>query len=870
MDEIINDEKIQEIKQWSTFVLDDAFEGKRKMIEKLKQLEEETAEELEVNTESVREFNFIAYLHWRLNDKEKAFATMEHAKKRAQGPNLIMQSNNVIFHIETGKYFQAHKLLRTIENDTLKETIHRSRALAEMAYYYSRLGPEHHGKAVRLFRKAIEDIQPERNVYWEYGLALTLRRQSHPFQMLAPETFTPTEYQKEAASLLYRVLKFPLDGYSKIKAQAWCEMSKILRNNKTLYEIISTDKAETEKINENRCFEEAKKLSPDEIFFLQSYGSHLRYRYQLDKSKITFERAIRLRDTPFSRHHLALTLKKMVEKENPRSKCRRNLEYSYPRGKNQHPCLDRYDSGIASMTDHFDSLSLDVDRQRRGQNAKRNERTTHTNFGRSQRVDSHHHYIRQKPQTKNDCTPTNAQIYFCVPKFPPASIVQLNRGRATNDCSALLDKAPFFHHQSVSKKGFISMRKSPKFVCVSPNNPLLFEAVEHLKKAIAMSAGFDIARYDLGLIYRMLDNPSDARDCFSYITSNNCGKPSGYHLILINAYEQQAMCNETLLQDETDIDKRKELEYDIRANMWKALSAISGVITALPMLKTTNHCFPTLKTLLEKEDTSTKKLKELAKLHELLDYTEASITFYQEIIEIECNPTNVKTLIKNYLKIGNFDKAVCTLSLLQCTEELGFFDKSFYVDTYIKGALDSLKKKDFEMAKIRFLKAYETIMSETNTLAQGKKGEQFPDILILDSCCDGNACRWIQPIFSTLKSFIQLQVAVNHTDCPPGGRLIKYMEKTMLQARCIILILHNCDEAKKDEFMELVLELLALHYRGKTLLIRIEGCNLTFPGCKELVLSRGHVEMENKNVMQGTVLSNILISMTDMFLIGDK
>ena len=49
---------------------------------------------------------------------------------------------------------------------------------------------------------------------------------------------------------------------------------------------------------------------------------------------------------------------------------------------------------------------------------------------------------------------------------------------------------------------------------VSLNNPLLFKAVEHLKKAVKMSAGFDIARYDLGLIYRMLDNPGDARDCF--------------------------------------------------------------------------------------------------------------------------------------------------------------------------------------------------------------------------------------------------------------------------------------------------------------------------------------------------------------------
>jgi hypothetical protein len=72
------------------------------------------------------------------------------------------------------------------------------------------------------------------------------------------------------------------------------------------------------------------------------------------------------------------------------------------------------------------------------------------------------------------------------------------------------------------------MRRSPKSVCVSPNHPLLLEAVEHLKVALKMDADFDVARYELGLIYRMLDQTKEALDCFSVITSGNCGKPSEY------------------------------------------------------------------------------------------------------------------------------------------------------------------------------------------------------------------------------------------------------------------------------------------------------------------------------------------------------
>lgn len=103
------------------------------------------------------------------------------------------------------------------------------------------------------------------------------------------------------------------------------------------------------------------------------------------------------------------------------------------------------------------------------------------------------------------------------------------------------------HQNSVSKyqsdvKDFISKRKSPRFVCVSPDNPKLKQGAEHLQRAIKMCQGFDLARHELGLLYRMLDKPDEALKCFSLITSNNCGKPSQYPMTLINAYEQQSIC----------------------------------------------------------------------------------------------------------------------------------------------------------------------------------------------------------------------------------------------------------------------------------------------------------------------------------------
>lgn len=50
--------------------------------------------------------------------------------------------------------------------------------------------------------------------------------------------------------------------------------------------------------------------------------------------------------------------------------------------------------------------------------------------------------------------------------------------------------------------------------------------------------------------------------------------------------------------------------------------------------------------LLQREEKYFSTYKELAKLHELLDYNEESIKFYKPMIEIECNSTSWEILHK--------------------------------------------------------------------------------------------------------------------------------------------------------------------------------------------------------------------------------
>ena len=762
MDDDTDDQESEKIKRWSSFQLDDAFERDKIMMkEKLDQLEIEIDEGFDASPEKARHFNFMAYLYWKFDDRPKAFAFVERAENLQEGANLITQCNKIIFNKESGEHSRAQKLLQTVKNDILTQEKPKIKANAEIAYCYSRLGPKYHGKAVQLFRKAIDDIYPERNIAWEYGLALSLRRQSHIFQMSQPSDFKPDENKKEAANLLYGVVSSPVSTYRQIKAWSWCELGKIIHINTRLDEIIDTLKTETEIIDNTRCFEEALKLCPNDPYVLQLYGTHLRYNNQLQKSREVFQRVLGLRDENISRHHLALTLKRMVEKT---------------RRKVPHP-LSVY-------------------------------------FG-NQRKDNQHQ---------------------------PGSL-SLNHN-------------------------FKAKIKSPRYVCISPDDQLLLEAVEHLKKSIEMCAVFNTARYDLGLIYRMLDKPDEALKYFAYITSSNCGKMNDhkYPMQLVNAYEQQAICKLEIIEKESNTERKNEHRYDARQCLWNALTVISGIIGAVPNLKTTCQCFPTLKILLQNEEKCSKTLKDLAELHEKMGYTEESIKFVKEIYEIDNDPKMLKKLADNYLKVGDFENAICTLLLLQYTKEIGESDISLFIDAYINGARDSLKKGNFEMAKIRLSKAYGTIFSDSNVAIQDKReDESFPDVLILDGCGEEGVCRWVKPIISTFVSFIQLHVVVNYTDCPPGVRIPKYLEKTMFQARCILLILHECDDANKDSFIELALEQLALCHRTKTLLIRIKGCHLEFPGCRELELSLDPAISEN-NVMQGTLLSNILEKMTEIFI----
>lgn len=841
------------IRKSSSFVLDNVFQRKEEMKEELEKFQKDLDEEFDDIEEIIFVQNIISYMQWRLQERENAFRSLDIVEGLQKKPHLITHCNKILFYTESGKHYLSNKLSKELKNnDHFKQTRTKSEATAEIGYCYSRLGPKHHDRAVKLLKEAIANITPERNILWEFRLALTLRRQTHMFQMTTPEVFNPAEKKKEAASLLYGVLKFPTHhDYRYIKARALCELSKLLSKRNNLFKIIETDMEETEKITECWCFEEAIKLCPNYFFVLRDYGIYLRYEVSLKKSKDMLERAVQLKDTICSRHHLALTLKKIVEEANPRPRFGKKLQFPYSMDDRNQSKHDSYDIDESTLLREFDSLSVDA------------VRNVDILYERSKSTESVRSY--KKDLKKIDT----------LAKSP--SKFQLRK-------TSLKKDQPTYHHirnqkephlddqegASGLKGTFISARKSPRYVCVSPDNPLLLKAVEHLQRAIEMSKEYDGTRYDLGLVYRMLDRLDDAVKCFSSITSSNCGNPSEYQMYVINAYEQQACCKLDLLARETDPEKKNELRYDVKECAWKALTIVSGVIAAIPLLKRTNQCYPTLKVLLQHEDNSFRTLKELAKLHELLDYDEESIEYYKEIIKEKKDATTLRELAQTYIKIKDFRNAIYTLSLLQRTLEVNISDKSLYVETCIKGAMHSLiKDDDLDMAKIRFTEAYKAIFSRQNvSTPRNEEDDTSLDVLVLDSCGIDDCC-YQNFVTSSLESFVQLRFNVNAF---PGCLVLKYLDKAMDRSHCILILQHesisNVDE--KDKLIELAMENAFLNHQAKVIQIRKQEVKQYLPCCKEITLTCGPCDIVHTDsrqyLLKGNLFSNILNKLSEMFL----
>ena len=151
--------------------------------------------------------------------------------------------------------------------------------------------------------------------------------------------------------------------------------------------------------------------------------------------------------------------------------------------------------------------------------------------------------------------------------------------------------------------------------------------------------------------------------------------------------------------------------------------------------------------------------------------------------------------------------------------------------------------------------------------------ESFPDVLSLDDCGEENVSRWIKTIKSTLESFVNCML--------PWTIWIAYQEialsNTWKKNNAQSTVYYNLSAwvwwCKKRMFYKDGVEGISTVSSSKDSPYpdrRVQWFYLDFPGSKELKISLDPSKMEDDNVMQGTLLSNILIKMAEMFIKSNK
>ena len=765
------EQQINEIKQLSSFILDDDITTVKFLENILQKVLSDLDIGFDSDEENVRVLNFISYLYWRKGDRTKAEDYADRAETY-ETKSIVSLHNRIIFHWETNETFQFMELMEISNKDNQKdkETFERRKAfaIAEIAYCFARIGPKCHEKAEHYFRKAIEYQKRAKikHYLWEFGLALILRRQANIFAMRNPNQFNPSAKNQEAIDLLERITIMSTDR--QIWARAWVELGIIMWSK----DCSSTcENLRCTGFSVEECFNNALKLCPDAYFVLQRWGQHLRYLKKYYESKKILEKSLHILDTPFARHHIALTLRMMVLRND-----------------------QTFDSG----------------------------------------KDTRKHEISH-PFNPHEIASKNLQIP--------------NR----------------------SQHGLKNAIVSPKKVSYYPQNSKLNEAVDHLKKALELNENFDKARYDLGLTYRYLKRHKEAIDCFSKITSARWGRSSEYKVLIIYAYEQQGICHLEMAEMENDEKKKAKSKTNGESLLRKSLEVATLVIKTIPSIKEASASFPTLKELLSTKDGNQHSqnyaynCKELAKVYELVHDHDKAADLYKQLLEIDDTDSfAIRKVVENYVRLEDFENAIQTLALLQCTRQSNLVERKLYLSTYLDGAKHSYEKGNTDEAKLRFMQAYNLVSKDCVGMCNTEC--TCCEILLLcvahiDEYC---SCKLSNFLVTSLSSQLGVRVSINDADCLAGHLTRTYMHTTMENAKYIMPIVNKspvCNRQKSN--LGCFVEDEILLHKNKLIAITFENTDDSFA---RSVLVKGETcENFDMTVLKvADLISDIVMEMSQM------
>ncbi|XP_060075535.1 uncharacterized protein LOC132555199 [Ylistrum balloti] len=292
----------------STFRFDTTNLTIEKVTELIQKINDDKENTIQPETEKMKMNNFLSFLHYLLQDFEKA---LQHLDESLQSdPDNITANANKARILENGEVSDVEDILIKLqalekEDDYNKRKCH---AESDLAYAYSRSGPWYHEKAIDIYERIVQKYPTE--YAWKFGLGLTLLRRTHNCHSQA-DVFN----QEQNKDTLLNAFEKLQDVADKSDDPVLCGLAYAALG-RAVYTIRKLDigiPPGIKKLKDGECFEKAIARCPEDPWVLHTSGQFARYRGDLDKSEELLRKSIKIRPTCNGYHHLALTLKRKVE-----------------------------------------------------------------------------------------------------------------------------------------------------------------------------------------------------------------------------------------------------------------------------------------------------------------------------------------------------------------------------------------------------------------------------------------------------------------------------------------------------------------------------------------------------------------------------
>ncbi|KAK7103998.1 uncharacterized protein [Littorina saxatilis] len=296
-----------------TFHLQDMDQLRRDKLERLEiGLQSALLVGYKTGLETARGRNFLAYTLHRLGRDEDSLKELDKVLSLVgQQDNLVSLANKAVIMWVCGDRPGAQDIaesLYAIRKTSTDFPYLVTKAQAELAFSYTRLGPDFFPLAIATFSEVIPKAQGSEKWLWQFGLAMTKRRsiRASPESSLM-ESRSGVSERLELLDQFLEIAKY--SDSDNLKAKVFSEVALLLNSFK------STSKEDDLPMTPVEACEKALELDEKDNSVLCKCGQIFRYVRQTERSCEVLKNALGIRPSARGYHQLGSTFKALATQE---------------------------------------------------------------------------------------------------------------------------------------------------------------------------------------------------------------------------------------------------------------------------------------------------------------------------------------------------------------------------------------------------------------------------------------------------------------------------------------------------------------------------------------------------------------------------